>query len=99
MKSIATTGIWPWLQLAAVVIGGKNGAEILHTRIRPFGVRRTTTKHHITDAELICLRGYDKSIVAQAQTLARLNNQKPDEVVERYLSTATAIYQQTQCVK
>ena len=40
MKSIATTGIWPWLQLAAVVIGGKNGAEILHTRIRPFGVRR-----------------------------------------------------------
>jgi hypothetical protein len=62
-------------------------------------VRRTTTKHHITDAELICLRGYDKSIVAQAQTLARLNNQKPDEVVERYLSTATAIYQQTQCVK
>ena len=38
MKSIATTGIWPWLQLAAVVIGGKNRAEILHTRIRPFGV-------------------------------------------------------------
>ena len=39
MKSIATTGIWLWLQLAAVVIGGKNGAEILHTRIRPFSVR------------------------------------------------------------
>ena len=31
--------------------------------------------------------------------LARLNNQKPDEVVDRYLSTATAIDQQTQCVK
>lgn len=40
MKSIATTEIWLWLQLAAVVIGGKNGAETLHTRIRPFSVRR-----------------------------------------------------------
>lgn len=39
MKSIATTVIWPWLQLAAVVIGGNNGAEALHTRIRPFSVR------------------------------------------------------------
>jgi len=38
MKSIAKTGIWPWLQLAEVVIGGKNGAESLHTRIRPFSV-------------------------------------------------------------
>jgi hypothetical protein len=38
MKSIATTGIWPWLKLAAVVIDGKNGAETLHTRIRPFSV-------------------------------------------------------------
>jgi hypothetical protein len=28
----------PWLQLAAVVIGGKNGAGALHTRIRPFSV-------------------------------------------------------------
>jgi len=36
MKSIATTEILPWLQLAAVVIGGKNGAGALHTRIRPF---------------------------------------------------------------
>jgi hypothetical protein len=40
MKSIATTEILPWLQLAAVVIGGKNGAGALHTRIRPFSVRR-----------------------------------------------------------
>ena len=38
MRSIATTGFWPWLQLATVVIGGKNGAETLHTRIRPFSV-------------------------------------------------------------
>jgi hypothetical protein len=43
MKYIATTGIWPWLQLAAVVIGGKNGAEAPHTRIRPFSVRRSVT--------------------------------------------------------
>jgi hypothetical protein len=41
MKSIATTGIWPWHQLAAVVIGGKNGAETLHTSIRPFSVALT----------------------------------------------------------
>ncbi len=38
MKSIDTTGIWPWLQLAADVIGGKNGAEALLMRIRPFSV-------------------------------------------------------------
>jgi hypothetical protein len=38
VKSIATTEILPWLQLAAVVIGGKNGAWALHTRIRPFSV-------------------------------------------------------------
>jgi hypothetical protein len=35
MKSIATTGIWPSCQPAAVVIGGKNGAEALLMRIRP----------------------------------------------------------------
>jgi hypothetical protein len=35
MYSIATTEILPWLQHAAVVIGGKNGAGALHTRIRP----------------------------------------------------------------
>ena len=40
MKSIATTEISPWLQLAAVVIGGKNGAGALHTRIRPVSVRQ-----------------------------------------------------------
>jgi len=40
MKSIATTEILPWLQHAAVVIGGKNGAGALHTRIRPVSVRR-----------------------------------------------------------
>ena len=39
MKSIATTEILTWLQLAAVMIGGKNGAGALHTRIRPFSVR------------------------------------------------------------
>lgn len=39
MKSIATTEILPWLQLAAVVLGGKNDAGALHTRIRPFSVR------------------------------------------------------------
>jgi hypothetical protein len=38
MKSSATTEILPWLQLAAVVIGGKNSAGALHTRIRPFSV-------------------------------------------------------------
>jgi hypothetical protein len=38
MKSIATTEILPWIQLAGVVIGGKNGAGALHTRIRPFSV-------------------------------------------------------------
>ena len=38
MRSIATTEILPWLQLAAVMIGGKNGAGALHTRIRPFSV-------------------------------------------------------------
>jgi hypothetical protein len=38
-------------------------------------------------------------LAAQAQTLVRLNNQKPDEVFDRYWSTATAIYQQTQCVR
>lgn len=41
MRSIAITGIWPWLWLAAVVICGKNGAGGLHTRIRPFSVRLT----------------------------------------------------------
>jgi len=43
MKSIATTEILPWLQLAAVVIGGKKGAGALHTRIRPFSVRLLNT--------------------------------------------------------
>ena len=41
MKSIATTEILPWIQLAGVVIGGKNGAGALHTRIRPFSVRHS----------------------------------------------------------
>jgi len=41
VESIATTEILPWLQLAAVVIGGKKGAGALHTRIRPFSVGRT----------------------------------------------------------
>jgi len=40
MKSIATTGIWPSCQPSAVVIGGKNGAEALFMRIRPFSFRR-----------------------------------------------------------
>jgi hypothetical protein len=40
MYSIATTEILPWLQHAAVVIGGKNGAGALHTRIRPVSVRQ-----------------------------------------------------------
>jgi hypothetical protein len=40
MKSIATTGIRPSCQPSAVVIGGKNGAEALLMRIRPFSVRR-----------------------------------------------------------
>ena len=44
MESIATTEILPWLQLAAVVIGGKKGAGALHTRIRPFSVRLTLQK-------------------------------------------------------
>jgi hypothetical protein len=39
VNSIATTEILPWLQHAAVVIGGKNGAGALHTRIRPVSVR------------------------------------------------------------
>jgi len=39
MKAIATTGIWPSCQPSAVVIGGKNGAEALLMRIRPFSVR------------------------------------------------------------
>jgi len=47
MKSIATTEILPWLQLAAVVIGGKNGAGALHTRIRPFSVRRIDKSGHV----------------------------------------------------
>jgi len=38
VKSIPTTELLPWLQLAAVVICGKNGAGALHTRIRPFSV-------------------------------------------------------------
>jgi hypothetical protein len=38
MKTIATTEILPWLQHAAVVIDGKNGAGALHTRIRPVSV-------------------------------------------------------------
>ena len=38
MKSIATTEIWPSCQPSAVVIGGKNGAEALFMRIRPFSV-------------------------------------------------------------
>lgn len=41
VKSIATKGIWAWLQLAAVVIGGKNGTEALFIRIRPFSVMPT----------------------------------------------------------
>ena len=40
MKRIATTGIWPLHQLPADVIVGKNGAEALLMRIRPFSVRR-----------------------------------------------------------
>jgi hypothetical protein len=40
VNSIATTEILPWLQHAAVVIGGKNGAGALHTRIRPVSVGR-----------------------------------------------------------
>jgi hypothetical protein len=44
MKSIATTGICPWLQLAADVIRGKNGAEALLMRIRPFSVIRTSSR-------------------------------------------------------
>ena len=44
MKSIDTTEILPWLQLSAVVIGGKNGAGALHTRTRPFSVRRTNSE-------------------------------------------------------
>ena len=59
----------------------------------------TTNKHYITDADLVHLRGNYKLLAAQAQTLVRLNNQKPDEVFNRYWSTATAIYQQTQCVR
>ena len=39
VNSIATTEILPWIQLAGVVIAGKNGAGALHTRIRPFSVR------------------------------------------------------------
>ena len=38
VKSIATKGIWAWLERAAAVIGGKNGAEALFMRIRPFSV-------------------------------------------------------------
>ena len=56
-----------------------------------WSVNRTTNKHHITDADLVHLRGNYKPLAAQAQTLSRLNDQKPDEVVERYLSKATAI--------
>lgn len=41
MKTITTTEILPWLQHAAVVIGGKNGAGALHTRIRPVSVSWT----------------------------------------------------------
>jgi hypothetical protein len=41
MKTITTTEALPWLQHAAVVIGGKNGAGALHTRIRPVSVVRT----------------------------------------------------------
>jgi hypothetical protein len=44
MKSIATTEILPWLQLAAVVIGGNKGAGALHTRIRPFSVSSASVK-------------------------------------------------------
>jgi len=62
-------------------------------------IRHPTNKHHIIDAVPICLRGYYKSIATQSLKLTRLYNQKPDEVVQRYLSTATAIHQQAQCVK
>jgi hypothetical protein len=62
-------------------------------------VRHTTNKHHRTDAVPIFLRGYYKSIATQSQTLTRHNTKKPNEVVERYLSTATTINQRTQCVK
>jgi hypothetical protein len=54
-------------------------------------VRDTTNKHHITDAVPICHRDYYKSIATQSQTLTRRYNQKPDEVVERYLSTGTTV--------
>ena len=53
VKSIATTELLPWLQLAAVVIGGKNGAGALHTRIRPFSVR--PTEHSICAQGILCV--------------------------------------------
>jgi len=52
MKSIATTENLPWLQLAAVVIGGKKGAGALHTRIRPFSVIQAIAPRLIRPAEL-----------------------------------------------
>ena len=47
VNSIATTEILPWLQHAAVVIGGKNGAGALYTRIRPFSVSRSTRQREL----------------------------------------------------
>jgi hypothetical protein len=46
-----------------------------------FNVRDTTNKHHITNAVLIFLYGFYKSIAAQSQALTRRYNQRPDEVV------------------
>jgi hypothetical protein len=48
----------------------------------PISVSRITIEHHMTDAELRRLRGYYKSLSAQARTLAGLNNQQPEEVVD-----------------
>jgi hypothetical protein len=52
MNSISTTEILPWLQHAAVVKGGKNGAGALHTRIRPVSVgqQATATRIGVTKA-------------------------------------------------
>jgi len=54
MKSIAMTGIWPWHQLATDVIGGKSGAEALHTRIRPFCVGLICTQQMLQSAKQNC---------------------------------------------
>jgi hypothetical protein len=53
VNSIATTEILPWLQHAAVVIGGKNGAGALHTRIRPVSVMRINNMRRHEDRDKI----------------------------------------------